>query len=67
MMVAQRMRGTGNIRNKLTTEDVLIIYRDHATTQTELANRYGVSQSTINHIKRGRTWAWLTQHESTGG
>lgn len=55
-------RGINNIRNRLTEEDVLVIYNDQNSTQTDLANRFSVSQSTINHILRGRTWVWLTKH-----
>jgi len=55
-------RGTGNIRNRLTEEDVLEIYYDTDHTQTWLARKFDVSQSTVNHIRKGRTWAWLTKH-----
>lgn len=54
-------RGTKNFKNKLTEQDVLEIFSDTKATQQELAERYGVSQSTINHIKKSRTWAWLTK------
>lgn len=56
-------KGTDNIRNRLTEEEVMEIYRDQDSTQHALARRFGVSQSTINHIRKGRTWRWLTQHE----
>lgn len=56
-------KGTDNIRNCLTEEDVMIIYEDETSTQHALAKKYGVSQSTINHIRKGRTWAWLTGHK----
>lgn len=55
-------RGTNNIRNRLSESDVLEIYSNDTQTQHELATRYGVSQSTINHIRKGRTWVWLTKH-----
>ena len=56
-------KGTRNIRNRLTEDDVLTIYNNsQGDSQTELGKRYGVSQSTINHILKGRTWQWLTKH-----
>jgi len=55
-------RGTGNIRNRLSEEDVLEIYNDHEHTQHIMAKKYGVSQSAINHIRKGKTWSWLTKH-----
>lgn len=53
-------RGKENFHNKLTEEDVIFIFTCETLTQSELAAKYGVSQSTINHIKRQRTWKWLT-------
>jgi DNA-binding XRE family transcriptional regulator len=55
-------RGVKNIRNRLTEEDVMAIYNSEHVSQTTLGKRYGVSQSTINHIIKGRTWQWLTKH-----
>lgn len=55
-------RGTDNIRNRLTEDDVMTIYEDESNTQHWLAKKYGVSQSSINHLKKGRTWVWLTKH-----
>jgi hypothetical protein len=54
-------RGRNNFKSKLTEEEVLEI---HASTssQASLAKHYKVSQATINHIKKGRTWKWLTHH-----
>lgn len=56
-------KGTDNIRNRLTEDEVLDIYNDTETTQHGMAKKYGVSQSTINHVRKGRTWKWLTRHE----
>lgn len=56
-------KGTDNIRNRLTEDDVLEIYNNTELTQHGLAKKFGVSQSTINHILKGRTWKWLTKHE----
>lgn len=53
-------RGEKNIKSKLTEADVKTIYLCSDKTQQKLAERYGVQQSTINHIKKGRTWRWLT-------
>jgi DNA-binding XRE family transcriptional regulator len=55
-------KGVKNIRNRLTEEDVMDIYNSEHVSQTALGKRYGVSQSTINHIIKGRTWQWLTKH-----
>jgi len=55
-------RGEDNIKSKLTKDEVLFIYSCTEKTQKFLASGYDVSQSTINHIKKGRTWAWLTLH-----
>ncbi len=52
-------RGTNNFKCKLEEGDVREIYLSDAR-QVELADKYHVSQSTINHIKKKRTWAWLT-------
>lgn len=59
-------KGTDNIRNRLTEDQVLTIYTDEVNTQNSLALRYGVSQSTINHIKKKYTWAWLTDKYDDG-
>lgn len=57
-------RGKENFQNKLTEEDVIFIFTCSSLSQSELASRFSVSQSTINHIKRQRTWKWLTdQHK----
>lgn len=53
-------RGEKNIKSKLTEADVRVIYLCLDKTQQQLAELYHVQQSTINHIKRGRTWRCLT-------
>ena len=53
--------GEKNVKAKLSRSDVIAIYKDGTKTQQQLAEAYGVTQSTINHIKKGRTWAWLTK------
>jgi uncharacterized protein YjcR len=59
-MTLGKNRGHANFKSKLVEDDVLAIYADTSTTQTKLAEKYGVKQSTINHIKQKRTWKWLT-------
>lgn len=52
----QKRHGTLNTGpKKLTMEDVVEI-RKSTLTQRELAIQFGVSQVTICHIKRGKTW-----------
>ena len=53
-------KGEKNFKAKLKSEDVVDIYLCEDMTQQQLAEKYGVNQSTINHIKKGRTWRWLT-------
>ena len=53
-------RGKKNFKSKLSDEDVAVIYKS-TDTQSKLAKRFNVSQSTVNHIKKGRTWNWLTE------
>lgn len=54
-------KGVSNVKNKLSEEDVIFIFRNTTMTQHALADKFSVSQGTINHIKKGRTWAWLTK------
>ena len=54
-------KGTENVKAKLTEDDVRAIFLNTSKTQQALALQYGVTQSTINHIKTGRTWSWLTK------
>lgn len=54
-------KGVSNVKNKLSEEDVILIFKNNVMTQHNLANKYSVSQGTINHIKKGRTWGWLTK------
>jgi len=56
-------KGEENIKSKLTAKEVLFIYACSNQTQKALAIYYNVSHGTINHIKKGRTWAWLTKHQ----
>lgn len=43
---------------KLTAAQVISI-RTESGSQRDIAARYGVDQSMISHIKRGKNWAWL--------
>lgn len=54
-------KGTDNVKAKLSEDDVIAIYLSKGKTQHALALQYNVTQSTINHIKTGRTWSWLTK------
>lgn len=60
-------KGTSNFRSKLSEEDVVCIYLSREVSQTSLAEKFGVSQGTINHIRKGRTWSWLTSGLIRGG
>ncbi len=52
------LRGEKNGSSKLTWADIRAIrsYRAQGVTQIELANRYGVSKSTIKRILRHKVW-----------
>lgn len=54
-------KGTDNIKNKLSVDDVIAIFKSERS-QIELSNKYRVSQSTISNIKTGKTWGWLTSN-----
>lgn len=54
-------RGIKNVKAKLSEADVIAIYKNTEKSKRALAEQYGVTQSTINHIKSGRTWKWLTK------
>lgn len=46
--------------NRLSEDDVRKIRVAHKTTKNGIiAKEFGVSESTIKHIVRGRSWAWL--------
>ena len=49
-------KGEDNNNSKLTDELVVDILKNSNLTYSEIANKYGVSKSTIKHIFRGRTW-----------
>lgn len=55
-------RGSKNFKSKLTESEVLDIFSSEYP-QSKLAERFGVSQTCVNHIKTGRTWRWLTHKE----
>lgn len=55
-------RGEKHGNAKLTKEDVLAIRNDYDSdtcTEDQLAARYKVTRSAINHILRRTRWAWL--------
>lgn len=54
-------KGIKNVKAKLSEEHVTAIYLNTGkSTVKALALHYNVTPSTINHIRAGRTWAWLT-------
>jgi hypothetical protein len=58
------VRGERIHSNKLTEGQVIAIYKD-ARIEREIAAAYQVSKGTVNHIRSGRSWAWLTGHQQT--
>lgn len=53
-------KGRNNPSAVLVENDVKEIKRnENNETQEELAKKYGVTQSTVSHIKTGRTWSYL--------
>jgi len=55
-------RGSRHVLSRLTEDSVRAIRQLLGTmSMTELGARYGVSRGAIAHIRRGSTWAWLTQ------
>jgi DNA-binding XRE family transcriptional regulator len=57
-------RGKGHWNSKLTRSKVIAIYQADGS-QTEIAKRFGITRSTVNDIKNGYTWGWLTKHNHT--
>jgi hypothetical protein len=53
-------QGIKNVKAKLSESAVEAIFLNTNGSVKGLALHYGVTQSTINHIKAGRTWSWLT-------
>lgn len=56
-------RGEDNIRSKLSNKDVLEIVellKQKKLTQTQIGDRYGVSQMAVCFINTGRCWAHIT-------
>lgn len=57
-MAKGRQRGAQgelNSKAKLTAEDIALI-REAQGSQTDIAERFGVTQTTVSAIKVGRTW-----------
>lgn len=53
-------RGERQGRSKLTRADVLEIRKlINKESQTKIAARFGISQTTVNNIKSGKRWGWL--------
>lgn len=55
-------RGEHHYRAKLTESDALRIMADSRSLSV-IAREYGVSHSTVDGIKTGKTWRWLTKRE----
>lgn len=57
--IPTRARGEGHGRSRLTVEAVLDIRNQAAegASHTGLADRYGVSKSTISLVVRGKVWS----------
>lgn len=55
-------QGTTNGSVKLTEAQVLAIFRDPRP-KSVIADGFGVTKSHVYSIKRGRSWAWLTEPE----
>lgn len=47
--------------SNLTEENVVAIYADPRSDRT-ISRTYGCSKGTVYNIKRGISWAWLTNH-----
>lgn len=58
-MHTQLMRGINNPKAKLTSVQVIEIYRDILSSNGELAAKFGVSRSTISRIKTGKIWGYI--------
>lgn len=55
LVKSQRIREKVRLRSKLTMDIAKAIMVDESP-QREIARKYNVSQTTVNSIKRGRTW-----------
>jgi len=58
-------QGINNVKAKLSEADVVDIFLNTDKSKKALALHYSVTTSTINHIKTGRTWSWLTSKLKT--
>lgn len=58
-------RGCANTNNRLTESQVLEIFErlNCGENQERLASEFGVSRSSVNDIKFGRAWSWLTNYK----
>jgi hypothetical protein len=54
------IRGTKNVKCKLTEDQVRAIKLRNKENKTLLAEEFGVHYATINKILIGQTWGWLT-------
>jgi len=61
---ARSVRGSACARSKLTEDQVLAIREEYqpgvrGKGQRKLAQKYGVSQASIQKIVTGKDWSWL--------
>ena len=58
---ARKGRMTRGVHNNFTrlTEDQVLAIRRSSETLSVLSARYGVGRSTVQDVRRGRTWGWL--------
>lgn len=55
----KRPYATHHILNEHKVEEIYNAFKNFKCDEYELAERYGVSVSTIYNIIRGRSWKWL--------
>lgn len=67
MLRKRQAKGEKQGASKLTEKQVLKIYElawNGEILQRQIAKNFNVSKSIISDIKHGKTWSWLTGHES---
>lgn len=59
--MSQAQSGENNPMAKLTEDDVREIKRllHHHITQDKIAHQFGITRTTVSHIKNGRYWSWV--------
>ena len=56
-------RGEANPQSKLSAPQVFacLALREHGHSYRQIAQRFGVSESCVCDVCKGKTWSWLTQ------